>query len=90
MKLAVTPFNVASIQKLSDNGAAIFIIGNEQYANRLVSSFSTIEITEVNNFYIRAGNMRWEELDGFWADAGTFESLFDSSDYWRKKSQGEK
>ena len=49
MRIAVTPFNVASIRKLSDNGADIFIIGNEQYANRLVSPFSTIEISEAND-----------------------------------------
>jgi len=49
MRIAVTPFNVASIRELSDNGADIFIIGNEQFANRLVSSFSTIEISEAND-----------------------------------------
>lgn len=48
MRLAVTSFNVESIRELSDNGADIFIIGNEQYANRLVYSFSTIEISEAN------------------------------------------
>ena len=49
MKLAVTPFSVTSIKKLSDNGADIFILGNEQYANRLVYSFSTIDLTDANN-----------------------------------------
>ncbi len=48
MKLAVTPFDVVSIKQLSDSGAGIFIIGNEQFANRLVNSFSTIEISEAN------------------------------------------
>ncbi|MCK5762100.1 MAG: U32 family peptidase, partial [Candidatus Izimaplasma sp.] len=48
MKIAVTPFNVASISELSKNGADIFIIGNEEYANRLVISFSNSEITEAN------------------------------------------
>lgn len=47
MKLAVTPFSVSSIKKLSDAGADVFIIGNESYANRLVNSFSLIEITEI-------------------------------------------
>lgn len=46
MKLAVTPFNVSSIKQLSENGADIFILGNEKYANRLVKSFSDIEVTE--------------------------------------------
>ena len=44
-----------------------------------------LEITEVNNFYIKAGTMRWEELKGFWSDAGTFESLLRASQYWAKK-----
>ena len=48
MKLAVTPFNVKSIVKLSEAGADVFIIGNEIYANRLVNSFSLVEITESN------------------------------------------
>lgn len=46
MKIAVTPFSVSSIEKLSEKGADIFILGNEKYANRLVNSFSTMEITE--------------------------------------------
>jgi len=34
-----------------------------------------LEITDVNNAYIRAGTMTYEILDGWWTDAGTFESL---------------
>lgn len=34
-----------------------------------------LEITDVNNHYIRRGEMAWNELDGWWTDAGTFESL---------------
>jgi glucose-1-phosphate thymidylyltransferase len=34
-----------------------------------------LEITDVNNFYIREGKMQWDVLDGWWTDAGTFESL---------------
>ena len=34
-----------------------------------------LEITDVNNFYIRAGKITWDVLDGWWTDAGTFESL---------------
>lgn len=45
-----------------------------------------IEITEVNNFYIKAGNLRWEELKGYWSDAGTFDSLAEVTAYWSKKS----
>jgi len=34
-----------------------------------------LEITDVNNWYIRDGSMTCEVLDGWWTDAGTFESL---------------
>src|SRR3989338_4405779 len=34
-----------------------------------------LEITDVNNEYIKKGEMKWEILDGWWTDAGTFESL---------------
>ena len=33
------------------------------------------EITDVNNAYLRAGRLMWRELEGWWTDAGTFESL---------------
>jgi glucose-1-phosphate thymidylyltransferase len=38
-----------------------------------------LEITDVNNHYIRRGEMTWGELDGWWTDAGTFESLLRAS-----------
>lgn len=34
-----------------------------------------LEITDVNNAYIREGNMTFSFLEGWWTDAGTFESL---------------
>lgn len=34
-----------------------------------------LEITDVNNHYINQQTMTWNELDGWWTDAGTFESL---------------
>jgi glucose-1-phosphate thymidylyltransferase len=38
-----------------------------------------LEITDVNNAYIARGEMTWQELDGWWTDAGTFESLLHAS-----------
>jgi len=38
-----------------------------------------LEITDVNNAYIERGDMTWEELQGWWTDAGTFESLLRAS-----------
>jgi glucose-1-phosphate thymidylyltransferase len=38
-----------------------------------------LEITDVNNVYIEKGQLTWEVLDGWWTDAGTFESLLRAS-----------
>ena len=38
-----------------------------------------LEITDVNNAYIERGQLTWEILDGWWTDAGTFESLLRAS-----------
>jgi len=34
-----------------------------------------LEITDVNNAYIEQGELTYEVLNGWWTDAGTFESL---------------
>jgi glucose-1-phosphate thymidylyltransferase len=34
-----------------------------------------LEITDVNNFYLEEGKLTYDILDGWWTDAGTFESL---------------
>src|SRR5437868_2136658 len=39
------------------------------------SARGELEITDVNNAYIREGTMTFSYLDGWWTDAGTFESL---------------
>jgi len=38
-----------------------------------------LEITDVNNAYIERDEMTWDELEGWWTDAGTFESLLHAS-----------
>jgi glucose-1-phosphate thymidylyltransferase len=42
-----------------------------------------LEITDVNNEYIRRGTMSYSVLNGHWTDAGTFESLFRASEIAR-------
>ncbi len=39
------------------------------------SARGELEITDVNNRYIEKGLMTWDILEGWWTDAGTFESL---------------
>jgi glucose-1-phosphate thymidylyltransferase len=38
-----------------------------------------LEITDVNNEYIKNGEMSYSIIKGWWTDAGTFESLFRAS-----------
>lgn len=39
------------------------------------SARNELEITDVNNAYIQKGTMSWDVLEGWWTDAGTFDSL---------------
>jgi len=43
------------------------------------SARGELEITDVNNDYIERGEMTWSEMEGWWSDAGTFESLLRAS-----------
>lgn len=48
MKFAVTPYTIKSIPKFVEAGVDIFIMGNEAYANRLVHSYSNLELEEAS------------------------------------------
>jgi len=52
------------------------------------SSRGQLEITDVNNIYIKGESLRWVPLEGFWSDAGTPESLYRTSVYWARKTLG--
>jgi glucose-1-phosphate thymidylyltransferase len=48
-----------------------------EYARDLrPSARGELEITDVNNAYIAAGDCRYDVLAGWWTDAGQFESLY--------------
>jgi glucose-1-phosphate thymidylyltransferase len=40
-----------------------------------------LEITDVNNYYVRAKKAKAKLLKGFWSDAGTFNTLLKSSEF---------
>ncbi len=44
-----------------------------------------LEITDVNNAYIGRGDLQHDVLEGWWTDAGTFESLFRANQLVREK-----
>jgi len=49
-----------------------------------------LEITDVQNFYIKEGTMKWYELKGYWHDVGTFTSLLEANIYWAEKKSTKK
>jgi glucose-1-phosphate thymidylyltransferase len=59
------------------------VTGIYMYDNEVFSIVKTLkpsgrgemEITDVNNAYVRRGTLTCEVLDGWWTDAGTFDSL---------------
>jgi glucose-1-phosphate thymidylyltransferase len=38
-----------------------------------------LEVTDINNMYLEEGTLTYSVLDGWWTDAGTFESLLRAS-----------
>lgn len=45
-----------------------------------------IEITALNNKYIKEGNMQWSELNRYWQDTGKFETLYEANKHWSEKA----
>lgn len=45
-----------------------------------------LEITDVNNSYVREGKLEYEVIEGGWTDAGTFESLWRAAKMMREKA----
>ena len=78
---------VRIVEKPSEPKSHYAVIGIYFYDARVFEIIRTLrpsgrgelEITDVNNAYIAAGAMTYEVLDGWWTDAGTFESLHRAS-----------
>ena len=49
------------------------------------SDRNELEITDVNNHYVAQGTMQHDVLEGWWTDAGTFESLYRASQLVRER-----
>jgi glucose-1-phosphate thymidylyltransferase len=71
------------VEKPKDPKSDFAVIGIYFFDNTVFDIIKTLkpsdrgelEITDVNNHYINRGEMTWNELDGWWTDAGTFQSL---------------
>ena len=49
------------------------------------SARGELEITDVNNAYLRRGGLYYDIFDGWWTDCGTFESLLHANSLVEKK-----
>jgi glucose-1-phosphate thymidylyltransferase len=75
------------IEKPKEPESNLAVIGIYMYDNRVFDVIKTLEpsergeleITDVNNWYIKDESMTYEVLEGWWTDAGTFESLHRSA-----------
>jgi glucose-1-phosphate thymidylyltransferase len=55
------------------------------YIDSTVPSFKgELEITDVNNMYIKKGELSYDFLKGWWIDAGTHESLYLANSFYYK------
>lgn len=50
------------------------------------SDRNELEITDVNNYYIKNGKVQSKIMTGFWSDAGTFKTLFKSAEFLHSKN----
>ncbi len=49
-----------------------------------------LEITDVNNYYLRQEKLTWDVLEGWWTDAGTFDSLLNAGNMVRQTGANKK
>ena len=86
---------VVSIEEKPTNPKSNFAVtGLYVYDNSVFSIIKTLkpskrgelEITDVNNAFIKEGKMKADFVKGYWSDAGTFESLIRASNLVFEKS----
>ncbi len=75
------------LEKPKDPPSNLIVTGIYMYDSEVFDIVTTLkpsgrgelEITDVNNEYLRRGILEYDVLDGWWTDAGTFESLAEAS-----------
>lgn len=80
---------VEIIEKPPNPPSNLAVIGIYFYDNDVFDVCKTLkpsgrgelEITDVNNHYLGRGDLTYDVLDGWWTDAGTFESLHRATSY---------
>lgn len=84
---------VGIVEKPSEPRSDLAVIGVYMYDNTVFdivdglerSARGELEITDVNNAYLARGELQAERVDGWWTDAGTFESLFRATELVRAR-----
>lgn len=88
--------NVLSIEEKPQNPKSEYIIpGWYTYDNQVVSIAANlkpsargeIEICDVHNAYLKTGQLKVSVFDGYWQDAGTYDSLLDAGNYMAQKQK---
>ncbi len=44
-----------------------------------------LEVTDLNNSYLKENELHHSELKGYWRDCGQFDTLLETSNFWRNK-----
>jgi glucose-1-phosphate thymidylyltransferase len=88
--------NVISIVEKPEQPKSNFaVVGLYLYDNRVIqyakelqpSARGEIEITDINNRYLKDKELKVDFIEGVWQDAGTFDSLLEANKYWQQKSK---
>jgi len=86
---ALDEYHVLSIEEKPNNPKTNFaVVGMYFYDNKVFniiknlepSERGELEITSVNNVYIKLNELKYDIVKGRWTDAGTFESIIDASE----------
>lgn len=59
----------------------------DKIRNLKPSQRGELEITGVNNIYLKEEKLKWTYLDGYWSDTGTYETLYRVNKYWAEKKK---
>jgi len=80
-------------EKPKDPKSNLAVIGLYMYDGKAFDIIETLkpsergeyEVTDLNNIYIKNGEMTYEILNGFWIDAGTFDTMLKASNWASEK-----
>lgn len=85
------------VEKPAEPRSDLAVIGVYMYDNSVFdivsglepSARGELEITDVNNAYLQRGGLHHDVIEGWWTDAGTFESLYRATCLVRAQRVGE-